>query len=183
MVVTNDNHLAERARLLRNQGFREPRFVHDVVAFNYRMTNLQAAIGLAQVETADRKIERKREIAHLYKQLLGNQRGLVMPAERPWAKNVYWMFGVRVTKEFGRSRADVMRLLKEQGVDTRNFFYPIATQPVYRNSEDSRYPDVTGDFPISDDLYETGFYLPSGPGLTDAQVTEVAEKLLALRAG
>jgi perosamine synthetase len=178
MVVTDDDALAERARLLRNQGFREPRFVHDTVAFNYRMTNLQAAIGLAQVETADRKVERKCEIARRYIERLGNQRGLVLPVERSWAKNVYWMFGVRVTEEFGRGRADVMAMLRHKGVDTRNFFFPISQQPVYRNGGDPRFPDVSETYPVSDELYRTGFYLPSGPGLTDAQVDEVAGKLL-----
>ncbi|MEO8391621.1 MAG: DegT/DnrJ/EryC1/StrS family aminotransferase [Chloroflexota bacterium] len=182
MVVCRDPALAERMRLLRNQGFREPRFVHDVVAFNYRMTNVQAAIGVAQTEKADEKIESKRWIARTYTELLGGEAELILPYEASWAKNTYWMYGVLLRDGFGRSKDDVMHMLKMNGVDTRSFFCPMHLQPVFANGNNSTYPDVAGQYPVSEDLWKRGFYLPTGVGLTRAQIEEVAAKLLECKA-
>ncbi len=181
MVLTRDAALAARLRLLRDQGFEPPRFVHRVVGFNYRLTNLQAAIGLAQTEKADEKVRRKREIASWYLDLLKSEADVEVPAEAPGAKNVYWMFGVKLGPRFSQGRDAVMEELKERGVETRAFFCPMHRQPVFQDGGDPRWPDVRGDFPVSDDLWERGLYLPSGPGLTRAQAEEVAEKLLACR--
>jgi perosamine synthetase len=163
MCVTNDAALAEKMRLLRNQAFVEPRFVHHEVGFNYRLTNVQAAIGLAQCEGVDRKIERKREIASIYAKLL---EGVTLPAEAPWAKNVYWMYGVLVPGD----RDGVMRRMLDRGVETRPFFHPMHAQPVFRGR-------VEGEFPVSRDLGARGLYLPSGLGLTRAQQERVARAL------
>ena len=180
MVVTSDDDLARRARLLRNQAFGEPRFVHHDFGFNYRMTNLQAAIGLAQCERIEQKVGRKREIARIYLDLLQGQPDLTLPAERPWAKNVYWMFGVLLGDGFGVPRDEVMRRLKNSGVETRAFFHPLHSQPVYKGS-DPRYPDTTGVYPVSEDLWNRGLYLPSGLGLTRVQQEEVVWKLMESR--
>lgn len=182
MIVTNSRDVAERARLLRNQAFEEPRFVHRFVGFNYRMTNLQAAIGLAQCEKMEEKVERKREIARLYTERLRGQPDLTLPDEAPWARSVYWMYGVLLGDAFGRSRDEVMRVLKERGVETRAFFYPMHRQPAFLHTRDPRVPDVSGTFPVSDDWSRRGLYLPSGLGLTTHQIDEVVEKLLACRA-
>ena len=178
MVVCRDSQLAERLRLLRNQGFRMPRFVHDVVAFNYRMSNLQAAVGVAQTEKADDKIERKRWIAHSYTELLSQEPELRLPFEASWAKNTYWMYGVLLCDGFGSTKDEVMKKLKDKGVDTRSFFCPMHLQPVFANSGNAAYPDVSGHYPNSEVLWQRGFYLPSGLGLTSAQIEEVAAKLL-----
>lgn len=178
MIVCRDPELAERLRLLRNQGFREPRFVHDTVAYNYRMTNVQAAIGVAQTEKADEKVEAKRRIARAYTELLRGEPELQLPTEAPWAKNTYWMYGVLLCDGFGRTKDEVMQMLKEKGVDTRSFFCPMHMQPVFANGDNPAYPDVSGSYPISEDLWKRGFYLPSGIGLTQAQLEEVAAKLL-----
>lgn len=181
MIVCHDLALAERLRLLRSQGFREPRFVHDVVAYNYRMTNVQAAIGVAQTERADAKVAQKRWIAETYTELLRGEAELRLPYEAPWAKNTYWMYGVLLRDGFGMGKDEVMKALKTVGVDTRSFFCPMHMQPVFHNGGNAAYPDVSGDYPVSADLWQRGLYLPTGLGLTRPQLEEVAAKLLACK--
>jgi perosamine synthetase len=176
MVITNRESVAARARLLRNQAFEEPRFVHRELGFNYRLTNLQAAIGLAQCEKIQEKVERKRAIAERYRHLLAHAPEVALPTEAPWAKSVYWMYGVLLRDSFGRSRDEVMRRLYEQGVETRPFFYPLHRQPAL----DGRF--MGRHYPVSEDLGARGLYLPSGLSLTPTQIEEVADKLLACRA-
>lgn len=180
MVVTNNDALAAKCRLLRNQGFEEPRFVHRVFGFNYRMTNIQAAIGLGQCERIEDKVSRKREIARIYTDLLKTERGILLPHEEPWAKNVYWMYGIELGDEFGTSKDLVMKELAEKGVETRSFFCPMHLQPVFRGS-DPLFPDISGAYPVSEDLWRRGLYLPSGLGITKEQQEEVVAKLLSCR--
>jgi len=181
MVLCRDKKVAERLQLLRNQGFQEPRFVHEVMGFNYRMTNIQAAIGLAQTEMVEEKVAKKRWIGHTYNELLAGQTGLVLPCEEAWAKNVYWMYGIVAQDSFGLTKEELMRQLRDKGVDTRAFFCPMSLQPVFKG-DDPRFPDTSGDFPVSIDLWNRGLYLPSGLGLTRNQIEEVAEKLLECKA-
>jgi perosamine synthetase len=156
--------------------------VHRFVGFNYRLTNIQAAICLAQVETAAAKIERRREIAHAYKDLLADVPGLTLPNEADWAKSVYWMYGILIDQDvFGRNRIELAARLAEYGIDTRDFFFPLHRQPVFCEGDDPRYPDTSGAYPVSDDLYARGLYLPSGLGLTEDQIGYVAETLIDLR--
>jgi len=180
LLTTNSVEIADRARLLRNQAFEEPRFVHRFLGFNYRMTNIQAAIGLAQCEKLEEKVERKRQIARIYTELLKDEPDLTIPYEAPWAKNVYWMYGILIGQGFGVQRDELMRLLRKKGVETRAFFYPMHRQPVYQG-DDPRFPDVTGNYPVSDDLGRRGLYLPSGLTLTNEQIHQVVEKLLECR--
>lgn len=177
MVLCSDAALAAKLRLLRDQGFEQPRFVHRVIGYNYRLTNLQAAIGLAQTERVTEKVEKKREIARWYNEALAGSGDLDLPWEAPGAKNVYWMYGVKLGDRFRQGRDGVMAELKGKGVDTRAFFCPMHLQPAFRGS-DARFPDFAGDFPVSEDLWKRGLYLPSGLGLTREQVREVASKLL-----
>jgi perosamine synthetase len=180
MVLCPDAALAERMRLLRNQGFEQPRFVHREMGFNYRLTNVQAAIGLAQVEKADEKVERKREIARWYEEAFGQVEDVELPWEAPGVRNVYWMYGVKLGDSFQRGRDSVMAAMREKGVETRAFFCPMHRQPVFQR-DDSRFPDVSGEYLVSDDLWKRGLYLPSGLGLTRSQVHEVVEKLAECR--
>jgi perosamine synthetase len=179
MVLCSDAELAKKLRLLRDQGFEEPRFVHNVMGYNYRLTNLQAAIGLAQTEKITEKVEKKREIARWYAEALGDSPDVTLPWEAPGAKNVYWMYGVKLGDRF-RRRDAVMTQLKEKGIETRAFFCPMHLQPVFAGS-DPRFPDTQGDFPVSLELWKRGLYLPSGLGLTRVQVEEVSGKLLECR--
>ncbi|HEY3242838.1 MAG TPA: DegT/DnrJ/EryC1/StrS family aminotransferase [Phycisphaerae bacterium] len=180
MLVTNDERIAERAALLRNQAFEAERFVHRHVGFNYRMTNIQAAIGLAQCERLPEKIERKIEVARIYDELLGDEHSITRPAQRDGCMNVYWMYGILLNNSFGCSARQVRETLADRGVETRPFFVPMHRQPVYQGS-DPRWPDLRGAYPVSDDLARRGLYLPSGLGLTRADQEYVVEQLLACR--
>lgn len=180
MVLTGNAEYAARARVYRDNGFEEPRFMHKVRGMNYRLTNMQAAIGLAQTEKIDFAVARKREIAHAYLEHFGGFPHVRLPVERPGCKNVYWMFGVVLEDSFGRTKTETMAALKERGVDTRSFFYPMSQQPALKG-DDPRYPNLKGHWPVSDDLGLRGFYLPSGIGLTAEQVAFCAETLTSLR--
>lgn len=178
MLVTNDRKIAERAKLLRNQTFEEPRFVHRSLGFNYRLTNLQAAIGLAQCELIEQKVALKRTMASWYTERLRGVPGLTLPVEAPWARNVYWMYGVLCDDSQGYSRDALMRALAEQGIETRPFFHPMHQQPVFAQGGDSRYPDCRGSYPVSERLGRTGLYLPSSLNLTREQVGRVVDALI-----
>ena len=174
MIVTDDEKVAERARRLKDQSFsRERRFLHTELGFNYRMTNVQAAIGLAQLEQIDRFVERRRSNACLYNGRLRGTPGLTLPGEKPWAKNVYWMYSVVIEDAFGMSRDDLMGFLRQKGVDTRTFFIPMHVQPAFKDAglfEGERYP-------VSEHLAARGLYLPSGSGLTEGQIRTVCEAI------
>jgi perosamine synthetase len=178
MVVTNDAALADRARRLKDLAH-DPgrRFLHTELAFNYRMTNVPAAISLAQLEEFDRFILRKQRMAAAYKKGLAGVRGLTLPVEKSRARNVYWMYAVLVEDDFGMSRDELMKRLKERGIDTRTFFIPVHLQPVF--SGDPDYKDVR--CPVSDELGRRGFYLPSGLALTAAQIKEVCAAVKAVQ--
>ncbi len=180
MVVTNDVTIAERAAMLRNQAFGEERFVHEHVGFNYRMTNIQAAIGCAQCEQLADRVASKREVARVYNELLAEESALQLPARGMNCEPVYWMYGVVLRDEFGRSKQDVRNRLADAGVETRSFFIPMNRQPVYQGTR-RRWPDLRGSFPVSDRLGDCGFYLPSGFELTRADQEYVAEQLLACK--
>jgi len=165
MLVTNNERIAERARLLCNQAFEKERFVHNHVGFNYRMTNVQAAIGLAQCEKLAEKLARKREIASNYFALLGDHPDIQLPVAGNDCEPVFWMFGVLLKESFGQSMPEVREKLAAKGIETRAFFVPMHRQPVYQDSN-GRWPNLCGEYPVSDVLGERGFYLPSGLDVT-----------------
>jgi len=178
MVVTNDDKVAERARRLKDLAHSpHKRFLHTDLAFNYRMTNVQAAIGLAQLEEVENSIAIKQRMAAAYKNKLAGILGLTLPEEKPWARNVYWMYAVLIEKEFGLSRDEVMGRLHEAGVDTRSFFIPVHEQPVF--AKDSVYRGLS--FPVSKELSKKGLYLPSGLALTMTQIDEVCRVVKSIR--
>lgn len=180
MVVTSDAGAAERAAMLRNQAFGEERFVHEQVGFNYRMTNIQAAIGVAQCEKLEHKIARKREIARVYDELLADVDGLQLPARTKDCEPVFWMYGVVLEESFGAGKHEVMRKLAGRGVETRSFFIPMHQQPVF-SGKNPRWPDLRGSYPVSERLGRCGLYLPSGLDLTEDDQAFVAEQLRACR--
>lgn len=174
MVVTSDGGFADRCRTLKNLGFnRQRRFLHDAVGFNYRMTNVQAAIGLAQLERVDEYVDRRRDHARRYGELLRDVEGLSLPVERPWAKNVYWMYGMLVDSAFGCSRDALMHQLAARGVETRTFFIPMHEQPLFHKM--GLFADDV--LPVASDLGRRGLYLPSSTGLSDDEILYVVEAI------
>ncbi len=170
MVTTNDRTLAQLAWNLRDHAFSHERhFWHKFVGFNYRMTNLQAAVGLAQVEQLDGFVAARRRNAAEYNCRLYGIPGIRTPAEAPWAKNVYWMYGIMVDEtEYGMSRDALRRVLADHGIETRTFFIPMHCQPVYwQQFKGERYP-------VAENLCKRGFYLPSASSLSLDEIEYVA---------
>lgn len=177
MCVTNNQELSDRMKRLRNHAFDVPRFIHKEVGFNYRLTNVQAAIGAAQVENADMLVRARRNVGLRYNEKLRGFGKIILPVEKNYAKNVYWMYGIVLSDEVKLSKDEVMQKLKENGIDTRSFFIPMHKQPAYflRTIENS--PNCKQDFPVADKISERGFYLPSSSDITDGEIDDVCNKL------
>lgn len=174
MILTDDATLAERARSLRNLCF-EPgrRFLHQELGFNFRFTNLQAALGLGQIERIEQIVARKRSIGQAYCQRLASVAGLQLPTEEPWARNVYWMVGMVLADETRLDAMGLARALSERGVETRPFFLGMHEQPALLRKGLFRAEA----FPIAERLARQGLYVPSGLGLTDAQLEAVCDAI------
>jgi perosamine synthetase len=169
MLTTNDAGLAERARFLRDHAMSsEKRYWHPEIGFNYRMTNLQAALGVAQLEQIDRFIARKREIAQTYNDYLKDIPGLVLPPEMSWATSVYWMYSLLVMEEFPLSRDELMAYLRSRKIDSRPFFYPIHTLPPYQKGES---------LPVAEKISRLGINLPSAVTLEEKDIWRVAQAI------
>lgn len=178
MIVTDDRQLAERCRSLRNLCFRpEQRFVHDELGWNLRMTNLQAALGLAQIERLDEFVARKRAMGRAYTQLLSDVDELELPvAERDYAENIYWVYGLVLKDAVPFDAKEAMRRLAAKSIGTRPFFWPMHEQPVFHKMglfKGERHP-------VAERLARRGFYVPSGLALTEQQITRVAESVREL---
>jgi perosamine synthetase len=167
MNVTDDKALAERMAWLRAHAFgrKGKHFWHEELGFGYRMSALQAAVGLAQFEQIDLMVERRVRHARLYNELLKDAKGVVLPPEKEWAKNVFWMYSIRLPDQ--KTRDSLMRYLSGTGIETRTFFFPIHRQPYYARRYEGQ------DFPVADLLSETGMNLPSGNGLSDDEIEDV----------
>jgi perosamine synthetase len=168
MIVTDDDELAETCRSLRNLCFQpHKRFVHERLGWNLRMTNMQAALGVAQLEKLDNFIQKKRLMGKLYTELLADLPGVQLPlAHTGYADNIYWVYGLVMDASTGLTSEQAMLHLAEKGVGTRPFFYPMHQQPVLRRMgffENEHYP-------VAECLYRQGFYIPSGMALSDKQI-------------
>jgi len=170
MVITNDPRLIERLRLLRNLGFTTPRFRHEVLAYNFRMTGYQAAMGVTQLEKIERIIEEKRRVAHTYNRYLNDTPGLQLPVELDWARNVYWMYAITVNPDFGLTRDQLIQGLSNAGIETRTFFCPMNQQPCLQEILGFRADPL----PVADEIWETGLYLPSTYTLTEEQINSIS---------
>lgn len=178
IIVTDDVLLAERCRSLRNLCFQnKKRFVHEELGFNFRMTNLQAALGLAQLERLDRFVEIKRRMGRRYTALLERVKGVQLPLQATeYAVNIYWVYGVVLNEDIPFDADEAMRRLGERKIGTRPYFWPMHEQPVFR-----RMGLFVGEsYPVAERLARRGFYLPSGLALTDAQMDEVAAALVEI---
>ena len=200
IVVTNDEKLAERMRLLKNHAFTKNRFTHEEVGYNYRMTNIQAAIGLGQLENIEKLIQMRINNANLYNKLLKNVKGVILPPSKDWAKNVYWMYGVLLNEEFGMPRDRLREELLKEGVDTRSFFIPSHNQPMFEKpkktegfwgtknprdflvkSKKFSMPDISGKYPVSENLGANGFYLPSSSHLPREDITYITDTIKKIK--
>lgn len=173
MVLTNDKKYAEKAKSLRNLCFQERRFYHEELGNNFRLTNIQAAIGLAQLERIDGLVEKKRWIGKTYNARLNNISSLMLPVEELWAKNVYWMYGVVLKENAGINADEFAKRLYTLGVETRPFFLGMHRQPVLKEMGlvDSEY------YPVSDRISDKGLYLPSGLTLTEKDIDFVVNAI------
>jgi perosamine synthetase len=171
MIVTSNEELAEKARWLRAHAFGKhgKHFYHEALGFGYRMSGLQAALGLAQLEHISEFVSIRRDNARLYNSLLSEVEGITLPPEASWAKNVYWMYSVLIQDDFGMSRDALMKKLELDGIETRTFFYPIHVQPVYARQYQGE------SFPVADELSRRGINLPSGNNLKADDIMYICE--------
>jgi len=176
MVVTDDDELAKSCRYYKNMCFPldAPRtYLHNDIGFNYRMSNLHAAIGLAQTEKAEEYTKLRRKNGLLYRQYLSNIKGITLQKDQENAESVFWMNGICLTPEYPHSRAELIEHLTKNGIDTRCFFNGMHKQPALIKHGASQ----NGDFPVSNMLAEHGFYLPSGSGLEEADISYICEHI------
>jgi perosamine synthetase len=172
MIVTDDPALAERCRGLRNLCFKpEQRFLHDELGWNFRMTNLQAALGVAQLERLDEFVAIKRRMGARYTALLSGTPGLQLPLTRDAnADSIYWVYGMVLDEAVPFDAKEAMARLARLGIGARPFFWPMHEQPVLR-----RMGLFAGEsYPVAERIARRGFYIPSGMALTDAQAERAA---------
>jgi perosamine synthetase len=174
MVLTNDPVYAEKARSLRNLCFRpEQRFLHSELGHNFRLTNLQAAIGLGQLERIEEIVAKKQWIGRTYTKQLQGIPGLQLPVEESWARQVYWMYGIVLDKSTGLDAVHFAQKLKEKDIETRPFFLGMHVQPVFHDMglfQNEKYP-------VAERIARHGLYLPSGLTLTEVQIDKVCESV------
>ena len=177
MVVTNDRQLAESLRSLRNLCFQpDRRFSHAELGFNFRLTNMQAALGVAQFERMDQIVARKRWIGQEYTKRLQGIAGIQLPVEESWARSVYWMYGVVLSEDMGMDAAEFAKKMTDHGIETRPFFLGMHEQPVFQR----RGLFLGERYPVAERLARQGLYLPSGLALTEEQLGYVAETVREL---
>ncbi|MEM3549520.1 MAG: DegT/DnrJ/EryC1/StrS family aminotransferase, partial [Candidatus Bathyarchaeia archaeon] len=174
-LVTNNEEIAVKIRRLRDQAYNADLrkwLIHDDVGYNYRLTNLQAAVGVAQLERIEGFVNRHRENAYYYNSLLKDVQGITLPPEMPWAKNVYWMYTILVNEELlGITRDDLMKKLESFGIDTRAAFLPIHLQPPYKNVY------INEKYPIAELLGRRGINLPSGNSTTKEDIDYIVSAI------
>jgi perosamine synthetase len=172
MCLTNNKKLAEKMRFLKDQAMSSTkRYWHPIIGFNYRMTNLQAAIGLAQLKKIEKFIKKKRKIAKYYREKLrdlAEKKLITLQPEMPWAKSVYWMSSILIEDKARISRDKLMRKLEKEGIDTRPFFYSVNTLPPYKDKEK---------FPVAENLSRKGINLPSSVDLTEKEIDFISKKI------
>jgi len=172
MVVTSDKKIAKQCRNLKNLSFiKKKRFWHNNLGFNYRMTNIQAALGFAQFEKINMYIKKRRTNAKLYNSRLKDIPGITLAVERPDVKNVHWMYSILINKKFGMSRKELITKLKVKRIETRTFFLPLHNQPVFKKmgyASKNRYP-------VAEEISRRGLYLPSGSGLKKNEIEYICE--------
>jgi perosamine synthetase len=172
MITTNNEEFYRKAANLRDHAFSTERhFWHKYQGFNYRMTNIQAAVGLAQVEKFDELVGRRIRHAELYSSLLRGVKGITLPPVTEGIRNVFWMYSIIVEDDFGVSRDELRRRLAKRGIETRTFFIPIHLQPLYHKHYQGQK------FPVAEEFCRKGMYLPSASGLADEEIEFVCRSV------
>lgn len=177
IILTNDDKLADKCKYYKNLCFPlngQRNFIHEDIGYNYRMSNLAAAIALAQVEKLDELVGLRKNNNHLYRKFLEDVPGITFQPEKIWAKNVYWMNAIVLDKnKFGMDRDQLMQKLLEAGIQTRCFFVGMNKQPSLK-----KYGcDCSGDYPVSDFLTDNGLYLPSSSNLSSDDISFICNKI------
>ncbi len=172
MCLTDDESLAEKMRVLRDHGMsKHKRYWHDYIGFNYRMTNIQAAIGLAQLERIENFIASKIDIANNYKHLLNGLNGVHFQKEYPDAESVHWMVSLMFDEEFGHERDDIIKYLESFGIETRPVFYPIHHMPPHK--QDLKLG-------VCEKISRHSISLPSFTKLDKDKISYIADKIISL---
>ncbi len=172
MLVTDDAKLAERCRSLRNLCFQpQQRFFHEELGWNFKMTNLQAALGVAQLERLDEFIVCKRSMGRKYTQLFADTPSIQIPvATTDYAENIYWAYGLVLNDDIPFNAVEAMRSLSEYKIGTRPFFWCMHEQPIFKKM--GLFDGVS--CPVAEKIARRGFYIPSGLAITDTQIQQVA---------
>ena len=178
MIVTDDEQLAEDCRSLRNLCFQpQERFVHKRLGWNYRMTNVQAALGLAQLERLDEFVERKRRMGAKYTKMLSGLKNVQLPlSKKNYANNIYWVFGLVLKDPIEFDAKEAIKRLREEDIDCRPFFYPMHQQPILVKMGVFQ----SESYPVAERLSKRGLYIPSGIALTDEQINQVVKKVIVV---
>ncbi len=175
-ILTNNQRFFKKFNYYKNLCFEKKRFIHRDLGWNYRMSNLQAAVGLAQIENIEKIIKRKREIGFLYNKFFRKHPNIVSQInETNYSKNIYWVYGILINKNKLKASQIIVEL-KKKGVDSRPFFFPLNKQPLLKNF---KYQN-NHKYPVSSYLYDYGLYLPSGVGVTNKEIKISAETLISI---
>ena len=168
MIVTDDVKVAEKCQILRDHGMsKERRYWHEVIGYNYRLTNMQAALGVAQMGKIDRIISRKKEIAEEYRKHLEGITSITLPSNMDWADSVYWLYTILIDDELcGDGVENLIQVLKQKGIDSRPVFPPMHKQPIYEKSRT---------LPISESISRRGISLPSAPDIQDRDIAHICK--------
>lgn len=172
MIVTDNSDLVQRIRLLRDHGMSPSKhYWHPVLGYNYRLTNIQAAIGVAQVERIESIIKAKLDIAEQYGKQLSGVKGIIYPPKAEWAKNVYWLYSILVEEKYGISRDELIKELSSMDIDTRPLFPPVHKQPIYNTGQT---------LPVSERLSCCGLSLPSSVNLSEDEIGKICAAIKSI---
>lgn len=178
MVLTDSSNLAKKSRELRNLCFQpKKRFVHSRLGWNFRMSNIQAALGVAQLEQLEKFVKKKRWIGKIYNSNLSKLRGVTLPLDKTnYAKNIYWVYGIVLKKETKMKASDAIKKMNKLGIGCRPFFCPMHMQPIFKKMglfKNEKYP-------VAETLYRNGFYVPSGLSLNKYKISNVSRALFKI---
>jgi perosamine synthetase len=175
MILFRDKEVHERAARLRDHGMsKTKRYWHEEVGYNYRLTNLQAALGVAQMERVDELVARKRSLGAFYNAALKDVSGVILPPEKDWAESSYWLYTLLIDQDFGVSRDDLIQKLLLNGIETRPVFYPLHEMPPYRKFVRNQ------SFEITTSISESGISLPSSIDLSKADLRSIVNSFLSI---